>query len=371
MKKILTLLVVLLVVSSLLFANGGSESGSSVKEVKIGMFGTSNADVAVQPRFDNAIAYIEAIGGTVVNAEVENYDYVSALDSLINAGCTGVIFESVDEAALAVYITKCEQAQIYFACTDTNIAVEGEIGELIKNSKYYLGCLGKSEVQNGYDTVSMLGKAGVKKLGFVSIPVIYTMGADRDAGFIKAMNEYGMTQQVDFEDIYSLFTPAGGADVAQSFLAAYPDMEGIVIGGCTQYCLSGVVQAVQNSGRDVKVVGIDYDQNILEHMKSGTVVGFTGGNWNDDVMAAVLIANAIQGHRLTDEIVNITTGYFVVDSVEKCETFMEVWNNGDCMIYNENQFKNMNVELNPSFTYEELLKINSDYSLESIVANRK
>lgn len=371
MKKFLSILIVLLLASTFIFANGGSESASAKKEVKIGMFGTSNADVAVQPRYDNAIAYIEAVGGTVVNAEVENYDYVSALDSLINAGCTGVIFESVDEASLAVYITKCEQEEIYFACTDTNIPVEGEIGELIKNSKYYLGCLGKSEIQNGYDTVSMLGKTGVKKAGFISIPVIYSMGADRDTGFFKANAEYGITAQVDFEDIYSLFTPAGGADVAQSFLAAYPDMEGIVVGGCTQYCLSGIVQVIQNSGRNVKVVGIDYDQNILEHMKSGTVVGFTGGNWNDDVMAAVLIVNAIQGHRLTDEVVNLTTGYFVVDSIEECETFMKVWNNGDCMIYNDAQFKNMNVELNPSFTYSDLLKINSEYSLDSIVANRK
>ena len=372
MKRVVCVVLALLLCCGCIActASGTTAGSSSVPEVKIGMFGTTTADVAVQPRFDNAIAYVEAIGGTVVNAEVENGDYVSALNDLIAADVNGVIFESVDEASLAVYIQTCEENKIYFACTDTNIPVEGEIGELIKNSNYYLGCLGKSEVQNGYDTVSMLGKAGAKNIGFCSIPVIYSMGADRDEGFKKAMTEYGMTQLTDFEDINSLFTPAGGADVAQSFLTAYPEMDGIVIGGCTQYCLSGVVQAVENSERDVKVVGIDYDENILDHMQKGFVVGFTGGNWNDDVLAAVLVANAIQGHRLTEEVVNMTTGYFVVDSVEDCESFMKVCNDGETLIYSEEQFKSMNVELNPDFTFAELEAINAAYSLESILANR-
>ncbi len=384
MKKLIALLLMAMMVLSLVACSGfeeqkgedGSNDGkmtgneSSVK-VKIGMFGTATTDVAVKPRYDNAIAFIEAAGGEVVNAEVENNDYVSALETLINAGCNGVIFESVDEASLAVFITKCEAAQVYFVCSDTNIAEEGDIGELMKSSKYYLGCLGKSEVQNGYDCASMLGEAGASKVGLLGLPITFTMGADRDEGFKKAYGDYDMTLLSEVRDYNKFMNAAGGADVTQSFLSAYPEMDGIIVGGCTQYCLPGVVQAVKNSGRDIKVAGIDYDENILQHMEDGTVVGFTGGNWNDDVLAACLIINAIQGNRLCEERVNLTTGYFVVDDLEKCQMFMDVWNNGNCMIYTEEQMKDMIVSNNPDFTLEKLLEINDSYSLEYILENRK
>lgn len=384
MKKIMAFLLVVMLVLGLAACSGqdgqggkqtaGDGTGSLAEQPvkpKIGMFGTTTTDVAIRPRFDNAIAFVEAIGGEVVNAEVENNDYVSALETLINAGCNGVIFESVDEASLAVYIAKCEAAKVYFVCTDTNIPEEGDIGELIKNSNYYLGCLGKSEVQNGYDCASMLGRQGGSKVGLLGIPITFSMGADRDAGFKKAYGEFDMTLLSEVRDYSKFMNAAGGADVTQSFLTAYPEMDGIIVGGCTQYCLSGVVQAVKNSERDVKVVGIDYDENILQHMQDGVVLGFTGGNWNDDVLAACLIVNAVQGNRLCEGTVNMTTGYFVVDSVEECQKFLDVWNKGDCMIYTEEQMKNMVVSNNPDFTFEELSEINGAYSLEYILENRK
>lgn len=108
MRKLIALLLMAMMVLSLAACTGpkeqkgddGSDDGmaagnDSSVEVKIGMFGTATMDVAVKPRYDNAIAFIEAAGGEVVNAEVENNDYVSALETLINAGCNGVIFVGV------------------------------------------------------------------------------------------------------------------------------------------------------------------------------------------------------------------------------------------------------------------------------------
>lgn len=350
-----------------------SESASTpaaTEPFTIGIFGFAAADAAKMPRYNNAIAFIEANGGSYVNVEVENNDYVSATETLINAGVDGIIYPATSESNLAVFINMCEAAKVYFVCADTDIPVEGEIGGLIENSQYYLGCLGKSEVQNSYDCASMLGQAEVEGIGLMALPAALTIAVQRDEGSQKAFEEYGVEVLSEVRDFNQYLTTAGGANVAQSFMAAFPELDGIFIAGATQYCLSGVVQAIKDAQRDVKVACIDYDENILQHMQDGIVVGFTGGNWNDDVMASALIINAIQGNRLAEDTVNFTTRYFVVDSVEACEQFVQAWDNGDCMIYTEAQMKDMLVSNNPAFTFEELMTINDSYSIESILANQ-
>lgn len=372
MKKLISMMAVsVLTAVTLAGSVFASETGHEIKPFKIGMFGFAAADAAKKPRYDNAIAFIEANGGEMINAEVENNDYVSGAEALISAGVDGIIFPASNEANLAAYINMCEEAGVYFICTDTDVPVEGDIAPLIENSQYYLGCLGKSEVQNGYDCANLLAKAGVKKVGKMALPAALTIAIDRDLGSEQAFSENGVEVVTETRDFTQYLTTAGGAGVAQTFMAAFEDLDGIFIGGATQYCLSGVVQAIKDSGRDVKVAGIDYDENIEQHMKDGIVVGFTGGNWNDDVMAAALIVNAIQGDRLCEGTVNFKTRYFVVDSLEALDQFVQVWNYGDCSIYSEETLKSMVVANNPSFTFDDLMAINDAYSLESILAARQ
>jgi len=357
-----------------------TDSEAATKEAvawKVGLIDPGPYNATSGPLFAQLELTINALNGTFTYVTMESNSAeatINAVKNLIAADVDAIILsnQALKYGCMAEVADLCEESEVYWSMFWTKI-VEGEPNyEACMNKKYFVSTTFEDDVESAYFCTSTLGKLGVKNICEIGFPSGNTTGDMRDAGINKALDEFGMKLLAAERDETVTRSAEGGAIAGSRFLSSYPEMDGIVVAGMSQYVLSGLVETLKSQKKgidDIQVAAIDFHEFQKEYLEEGYLDAIIGGHIEGPTYSAILIANRINGTSLSEEPMLIQDNFIKLSSKEEAERWDE-YVAEDGYIYSPEEIANCLVVNNPDFNLEVFQKMIDDYSLEDIVARR-
>ncbi len=352
----------------------GAASDVELKSFKMGYIDNGSQDGTTTPLRNNLVAAIESLGGTPVAAQPAGNtpdDYLDALDTLISQGVDGVALPWVSFmfAGSPAAVKKCEDAGIYYGfywSVDCETLGEDTLS-ICQDSPKFLGCFYQQENDAAYAAMETLHNYDCNKLGYIGLAASNEMQENsRDYGVQKACEDFGMEILVEQRDQSVTMTAEGGATTVENFLAAYPDMEGIVIAGNTQFVMPGVAQAIASKGlTDFKVACIDFPDDMETYAEEGVLVYDAGAHVTGPVYLTILVANAMNGTPLIEKGRSFNQQYIKLTSSEEIEQWTAI---ADEIVYNTDELLQCLQVVNPDFDADAFNELVLNYSYNDIMA---
>ncbi len=275
---------------------------------------------AIQAIKYNTEKVAQAAGGTMSN---EVFDFtpegtVDAVEKMIANGVSGVKITPSSESIIPTILNMCEEAGVYFILSMRTIEDE-DIRAMCEASEYYLGCVYEDDYAVGYALGKALAESGATTYALIGTSVGDTTGDTREAGLAAAAEEFGLTQVAE---VRALEQASDATQAVESFLAAYPDLGGIIrIASTAAGDVSAICVALEEAGRgngDVKFVTVDSDDDSAQYLESGTLTMTMGNVYSiDSFISTVILVNAICGTPISDEPVYICVAYPELTSVDE------------------------------------------------------
>ena len=355
---------------------GSSAAAASVKlaSFKMGSIDKGSQDGTSVPLRNNLEAAIKALGGTSVTVQpagTTTDDYLDALDTLISQGVDAVNLAWVNFqfTAAPAAVQKCEDAGIYYGFYWT-VDVE-TLGDdtlaICKDSPYFLGCFYQQENDAAYNAMKTLHESGCDKLGYIGLPASNEMRENsRDYGIQQACKDFGMTILVEQRDATVTATAEGGATTMENFLTAFPEMQGLVIAGMTQFVMPGVDQVLtsKNLTSTFKVGAIDFPDNMDTYAQNGELIFDAGAHITGPVYITILAANALNGTPLIDKGRSFNQQYIQLASADEIESWVKI---ADELVYNDDELLQCLQVVNPSFDVDAFDTMVKSYSYSDIM----
>ncbi len=341
------------------------------KNWKIGFLDQDSADSGqTLPTIDNIKFACEALGCTavgVVPASNSPDDLITAVENLINQGCDAITMRNLIHmnGLTATVIDMCAEAGVYCSFFNTKIAEGSDAYEVAMESEYFVSAHYNENMEAGYRAAEILAGEGVTKICAFGQPLSNLTGAERYEGLEKGCAEHNI-EILTFSSDTSLFNAEGGATVAENFLNAYPDVEGIVITGGTTTMLPGYAPKLQGTG--VKTVGIDFGEIMGEYLKDGTLTAMIGGHVAGGAYSVIMLVNKLNGTPLVDGAAFIKDNFLDVnpdnvDDLDVCYFHKQ--------FYTDEEMQNCVVSFNPNATFADLQKLIDDFTIAHLMEQYK
>lgn len=345
--------------------SGGNQTEQTGKDsFKVGLSIYSTSDATSKPVYETCKRAVEAMGGELVLA-IDNLDQdtqITKIESLISAGCDAVLFLPYSDDAVATIANMCSENEVYWGMYWHALGADKEIAE---SNPYFIGNTYEDDVWSAYTAMKTLHEAGASNIGFFGLPKGRETTTLRDNGIKQACDEFGM--KILVEDRENVNDASDAASSVESFIASYPEMDGIVIAGMTQVVLPGVMQTLSKLGLEgkIKVSAIDYNDNQTQYYEAGTLNGMIGGHVCGPAYLVSIIANKLNGTPLVDGPISLKDNFLVLTSVDDAHNYDNYVAKN--LAYSTEEMKTWTKANNPDFTIEKLQKIISDYSLEDVL----
>lgn len=376
LKKLIRSAGAVLLATSMVFGSAAFVSAEEVelKSFRMGVLDTGSQDGTSVPLRTNYMAAIESLGGEAVVAQPAGNtpdDFLDALDTVLNQGVDAVALPWVSFlfAGSPAAVKKCEDAGVYYGFY-WGPSME-DLGEdtltMIGDSDHFLGAFYQQENVAAYTAMETLHANGCDKVGYIGLAASNEMQENsRDYGVQKACEELGMEILVEQRDSNVTLTAEGGATTVENFLAAYPEMQGIVIAGNTQFVMPGVDQVITSKGlENFKVAAIDFPDDMLTYAEDGVLVYDAGGHVTGPVYLTILAANAINGTPLIEKGQSFNQQYIMLQSSEEIANWVEITNE---VVYNTDELLQCLKVVNPDFGLEQFTELVENYSYSDIMA---
>ena len=288
---------------------------------------------------------------------------VTNIENLIAEGCNGVMICNCSDAVVPKLVKLANQARVplalYFRQIDdptTRVYAEG--------SKYFVGNVHEDEVAVGYNLGKVLAKRGSRNVALINYNKGDTTAEARAKGYRKAFEEFGVKLVGEQWDI---MTAEKAANAAANFIAAFPKLDGLAVGGGGGEPLAGAIRAVQNAGKigKINITASDFGPDIATELEGKEVVAMSGGHFTDPLFTFMFLYNRVDGHTLSDKAQTITMQPLYLSSVGEAQNYQK-WC-VDSFPYNADEIKYMTVRYNKDFNLAELRKIAAAYSLKDVM----
>ncbi len=368
MKKLIALLVTCAVIigccTGLTFAADG-------QSFKIGAITQGTADATSLPLYNSLKQSVEAMGGEYLEVAFEENSgdgVLNAVYNLLSSGVDGIFIANQASmyGVVPAIADLCAENGVYFSIFWTALEEGTDEYAACVDNPFFISTTFEDDEYSGYWAASVLGKLGVQRICTITLPDGFSTTEMRNAGTKRACDEYGMKILGTSSDVTLTTSAAGGATIAEDFMAAYPVLDGIVVLGMSQYALSGIMQALDDAGRDdIQVAAIDFNEYQQEYMASGALDGIIGGHFAGPTYSAILMVNKIMGTPLVEGGVFIQDKFIELDSADAANAYAEKVANG--VLYTDEEIQNCLKINNPDFTYEDLLAMVEAYSLDDIL----
>lgn len=354
-------------------ADAENAGGVKLTDFKMGVLDTGGQDGTSIPLRNNYMAAIKSLGGTAVVAQPAGTtidDYLDALDTLLNQNIDAVALPWVSfmYAGSPAAVKKCEDAGVYYGFYwGPGIQDLGEDTlSLCADSTLFLGAFYQQENTTAYNAMKTLHENGCNKLGYIGLAADNEMRENsRDYGIQQACKDFNMEILVEQRDNSVTMTAEGGATTVENFLAAYPDMQGIIIAGNTQFVMPGVDQAITSKGlTDFKVAAIDFPDDMLAYAEDGVLVYDAGAHVTGPVYITILAANALNGTPLLTKGQSFNQQYIMLTSTEEIKNWVSIQEE---IVYNTEELRACLKVLNPDFSLETFNELVLNYSYNDIM----
>lgn len=384
-RKSLALILVLCLVVSLFAGCGGakgnnqttnaagtsSTAGKTIPKFKIGLPWWTSTDPSIVSIKNNVQAAVEAAGGelVVVNSDMTADSLVNNISELISRNVNGILVMPASDSMLPTIDKMCSKAGVYYATYFRDIHDE-TIKKQIMASKYFAGGCHEDDKQCAYNITKSLVDMGVKNLCVVNIAKGDTSSDLRDAGVKQAVDE---THIKLLNTTYSITTQTDMTKAINSYIAAYPQMDGILLAGT--YCdaaLPTIEKALadHNLNGKVKVGRIDWDTTMGQFFANKSFNVAYGGQFQIDPMLSMLIlVNQVIGTPINSDNTPcwLQTNYLKLTSKEEADNFVKYFQ-GDLPVYTADEIKKTMIKFyDPSINADTYKKIISSFSVQDVV----
>jgi ABC-type sugar transport system substrate-binding protein len=290
------------------------------------------------------------------------------VESQVAAGVDGLIITPPSDSILPTVTNLCESEGVYWAISLRSIS-DPEIKEMVESSPYYVGNCYEDEEQAGYTCGQWMGEQGYKKIAFITQAKGDTTCDTREVGLRKACEEYG----IEIVGESRAHTQASDTTAAvESFLAANPDLDCIFfMGTAVTGAHEAGVKAIQDAGRDVKIVSIDFPNEMIADFESGVLVyAYAQVCLSYDPYITIMkVMNAIQGTPLDDSGAPTTNtmAMYGIDNIEDAKAYEEILGNPDYLYYDGDALSQFFKWENPDLTQETLQELVDSYQISEKV----
>jgi ribose transport system substrate-binding protein len=367
-NKLLTALALTLLIgvlgANVLFAEGARE-----KPYLFGVSIWADSDPLSKKVISN-LRYAADVLGAKVEVAVDGFkpdNQVSNIENLIARGCDAVMICNCTDAVVPKIVKLADEAEVPLALYFRMINDPG-IRKYAESAKYFIGNVHEDEIAVGYALGTAIADKGRRNAVIINYNKGDTTAGNRYEGYKKAFAERGIKLLGEQWDILDA-EPAVNA--VESFIAAFPELDAIAVGGGGGGPLAGTMRAVRNHNKigQISITASDFGPDIEDSLKNQEVAAMSGGHWTDPFFTFMLLYNYVDGHPLSNKPVTITMEPIYLTSVEEAREYTK-W----CMDqppYNEEEIRNMTVRHNKDFTLSDLRKIAAAFSLEDVMERHK
>lgn len=329
MKKIICVLTCVLMFTLMLVGCGGGDKQAAKPadgKIKIGVSIWSSTDV-----LGSQCKRIIDAAADALNVEVQYVDQghvsekvTASVESLVAAGCQGIIICNSSDTEMASAIKTCNDNGVYlaqfFRVIDKN--KNADIYEQAVKSPYYMGAVHENEVENGKKLVQILIDKKCRNIGLIGWEQGDATWLGRWEGYKAGVEEWNAahpSDQVKLSDPqYAGTSSEGGAKAAEALMSADPTLDALIPAGGGGDPLQGAIAAVERAGKtqSIKIVSTDFLPDLGERLENGSIAGESGGHYCDPLYAFMMVYNAIKGNYtgIENNFIDIQFPYLYVSS---------------------------------------------------------
>ena len=329
MKKIICVLTCVLMFTLMLVGCGVGDKQaekSADGKIKIGVSIWSSTDV-----LGSQCKRIIDAAADALNVEVQYVDQghvsekvTASVESLVAAGCQGIIICNSSDTEMASAIKTCNDNGVYlaqfFRVIDKN--KNADIYEQAVKSPYYMGAVHENEVENGKKLVQILIDKKCRNIGLIGWEQGDATWLGRWEGYKAGVEEWNAahpSDQVKLSDPqYAGTSSEGGAKAAEALMSADPTLDALIPAGGGGDPLQGAIAAVERAGKtqSIKIVSTDFLPDLGERLENGSIAGESGGHYCDPLYAFMMVYNAIKGNYtgIENNFIDVQFPYLYVSS---------------------------------------------------------
>lgn len=329
MKKIICVLTCVLMFTLMLVGCGSGDkqaAKSADGKIKIGVSIWSSTDV-----LGSQCKRIIDAAADALNVEVQYVDQghvsekvTASVESLVAAGCQGIIICNSSDTEMASAIKTCNDNGVYlaqfFRVIDKN--KNADIYEQAVKSPYYMGAVHENEVENGKKLVQILIDKKCRNIGLIGWEQGDATWLGRWEGYKAGVEEWNAahpSDQVKLSDPqYAGTSSEGGAKAAEALMSADPTLDALIPAGGGGDPLQGAIAAVERAGKtqSIKIVSTDFLPDLGERLENGSIAGESGGHFCDPLYAFMMVYNAIKGNYtgIENNFIDVQFPYLYVSS---------------------------------------------------------
>ncbi|MDC7125713.1 MAG: substrate-binding domain-containing protein [Spirochaetales bacterium] len=291
MKRILLIVLVLLMASTAVFANGDQEGTSGSKNgITVVFVPKLSGNAFFESANEGAQAYAQKMGFTVKydgNPEASVANQVTIIDNAINSGADAICVSSVDSTGLDDIMGEAKSAGLKVVTWDSDVS---GFARSLMVSQGTPDILGKMLVDMLADSLKERGKdpstEAIKYVWHYSQPTVADQNSWQVAGEEYIRNNYPNWVNVNPSNYYSGQDAEKAITIGEAILTAHPDIDGIICNDST--ALPGQAQAAQNLGinkDDVSITGFASPNSMKMYAKAGVLARW--GLWDCQVQGAL------------------------------------------------------------------------------------
>ena len=329
MKKIICVLTCVLMFTLMLVGCGGGDkqaAKSADGKIKIGVSIWSSTDV-----LGSQCKRIIDAAADALNVEVQYVDQghvsekvTASVESLVAAGCQGIIICNSSDTEMASAIKTCNDNGVYlaqfFRVIDKN--KNADIYEQAVKSPYYIGAVHENEVENGKKLVQILIDKKCRNIGLIGWEQGDATWLGRWEGYKAGVEEWNAAHPSDpvklSDPQYAGTSSEGGAKAAEALMSADPTLDALIPAGGGGDPLQGAIAAVERAGKtqSIKIVSTDFLPDLGERLENGSIAGESGGHFCDPLYAFMMVYNAIKGNYtgIENNFIDVQFPYLYVSS---------------------------------------------------------
>ncbi len=349
-------------------ADNAVSEAISTDPVKLGVIFYSKDDSLGQLVY----SYLNYAAEVIDNLEIQwvfgSYDAASQVadaENLIAAGVDGIMCLTLDDLAMQQIANLCNENEVYFQVM-FRMPSEEETKAVLDTYEYYVGYAIEDTENTSYETVRIMADRGIEKIG-VGGNTHSATSTLRMNGMEKGCEDFNIEVLAQFDlgnDVSSI-----QSDV-QNILDSYSDVEAIWLMsgslGIADITVNTLKAHQDATGKTVGVVTFDTFEGMAAAFEDDILWGAVGGQAPLCLQAFAALYNAVDGHPLSDEKVELLFPFLVLTDSEDLDLFEQYYNNTEVQIYDEELIKSMLYRYNPDVSLDLLKDLSASYSMDWI-----
>lgn len=345
---------------------GGTENGASESEetqeaaedadltVGVVIWSTDDGLGADSKKALDAVAADLGVNLIYRTGSYDAENQTTDIENLIAAGADGVMCCVIVDSATDELLKICEDADIDFQVFFRNI-IDQDAYDYCMASEHFAGYICEDEGAAGVDMVDELIAQGCTTFGLLNREAGNGVVDRRQQGVMDYLDEKGLTYYVSTST--STATATEMVDATDQLLAAYPDIDGLILSSGSNGAIDAIVTDLE--GTDIKLTSFDTPADIESAFNAGNLCMLTTGAQIDPVYAFINLYCKMTGTPKSETPTEYGSNYIYMKSAEDATTYEKYFS--EFNTYTSDEVKSM-VEMDLEAFVNEM----ANYSLEMV-----